>query len=409
MNRVVITGLGVISCLGNDSKEVLSSLKASKSGLSINQDYVDNGMRCHVSGQVNPDLTTIDRKMLRFMSETSAYAFLSTKEAIADSGLSEEQISSNDVGVIVGSGTGSSRELKNVVDTAREKGIKRVGPYAVTRTMGNTTSAAISTFFQTKGVSFSIASACSTSLHCISYGYDLIKSGRQNIVIAGGSEDDHWTGAMMFDAMGALSTKNNEFPTESSKPYDLNRDGFIPSGGGGIVILEEYESAKKRGAHIAEDTKVINANRIDNYWEITLNNNEKIKSKILNNAAGPWINETVNNVLKINAKKSIRLVRGSHIITKKLYEQEVAFTLQNDDNRIVFVIPYKDEYSLIGTTEVDVNTPDNPSISDEEKIYLIDSNQYIESSSLDPIHWSKKTHETFGKKVADLIVNRIKL
>ena len=250
MNRVVITGLGVISCLGNDSKEVLSSLKASKSGLSINQDYVDNGMRCHVSGQVNPDLTTIDRKMLRFMSETSAYAFLSTKEAIADSGLSAEQISSNDVGVIVGSGTGSSRELKNVVDTAREKGIKRVGPYAVTRTMGNTTSAAISTFFQTKGVSFSIASACSTSLHCISYGYDLIKSGRQNIVIAGGSEDDHWSGSIMFDAMGALSTKNNETPEKASKPYDKNRDGFIPSGGGGIVILEDFDSAKERGAKV---------------------------------------------------------------------------------------------------------------------------------------------------------------
>ena len=147
------------------------------------------------------------------------------------------------------------------------------------------------------------------------------------------------------------------------------------------------DDAKKKGAHIAEDTKVINANRIDNYWEITLNNNEKIKSKILINAAGPWINETVNNVLKINAKKSIRLVRGSHIITKKLYEEEVAFTLQNDDNRIVFVIPYKGEYSLIGTTEVDVNTPDNPSISDEEKIYLINTinNHFIKQISQEDI------------------------
>ena len=250
MNRVVITGLGVISCLGNNHNEVLNSLQKSKSGLSINQDYIDNGMRCHVSGQVDPDLSVIDRKMLRFMSETSAYAFLSTKEAITDAGLKPEEIGNDEVGVIVGSGTGSSRELKNVVDTAREKGVKRVGPYAVTRTMGNTTSAAISTFFQTKGVSFSIASACSTSLHCISYGYDLIKNGRQKIVIAGGAEDDHWTGAMMFDAMGALSTKSNDSPINSSKPYDLNRDGFIPSGGGGIVILEEYESAIKRGAHI---------------------------------------------------------------------------------------------------------------------------------------------------------------
>ncbi|MBT10168.1 MAG: beta-ketoacyl-[acyl-carrier-protein] synthase I [Gammaproteobacteria bacterium] len=250
MSRVVITGLGVISCLGNNQEEVLKSLKNGASGLSINQDYVDNGMRCHVSGQVSPDLETIDRKMLRFMSETSAYAFLAAEEAISDSNLTSERIESTDVGVIVGSGTGSSREIQRIMDTIREKGMKRIGPYSVTRTMGNTTSAAISTFFKTKGISFSIASACSTSLHCISYGFELIKSGKQNIVIAGGSEDDHWSGSIMFDAMGALSTKNNETPQKSSKPYDKNRDGFIPSGGGGIVILEDYDSAKKRGAKI---------------------------------------------------------------------------------------------------------------------------------------------------------------
>ena len=250
MSRVVITGLGVISCLGNNQEEVLKSLKNATSGLSINQDYVDNGMRCHVSGQVSPDLETIDRKMLRFMSETSAYAFLAAEEAISDSNLTSERIESADVGVIVGSGTGSSREIQRIMDTIREKGMKRIGPYSVTRTMGNTTSAAISTFFKTKGISFSIASACSTSLHCISYGFELIKSGKQNIVIAGGSEDDHWSGSIMFDAMGALSTKNNETPQKSSKPYDKNRDGFIPSGGGGIVILEDYDSAKKRGAKI---------------------------------------------------------------------------------------------------------------------------------------------------------------
>ena len=250
MNRVVITGIGIISCLGNDKNEVLMSLLESKSGLTLNPEYIQNGMRCHISGQVNPNLDVIDRKMLRFMSETSAYAFLSTEEALADAGLSIEDINNDKTGVIVGSGTGSSRELKNVVDTARKKGIKRIGPYAVTRTMGNTTSAAISTFFKTRGVSLSIASACSTSLHCISYGFDLIKSGRQQTVIAGGSEDDHWTGAMMFDAMGALGTKNNDDPQKSSKPYDVNRDGFIPSGGGGIVILEEYDAAKKRGAQI---------------------------------------------------------------------------------------------------------------------------------------------------------------
>ena len=248
MSRVVITGLGIISCLGNNQEEVLKSLQNGDSGLSANQDYIDNGMRCHVSGQVSPDLETIDRKMLRFMSETSAYAFLSTQEAITDAGLTSDRIGSDDVGVIVGSGTGSSREIQRIMDTIREKGMKRIGPYSVTRTMGNTTSAAISTFFKTKGISFSIASACSTSLHCISYGFDLIKSGKQNIVIAGGSEDDHWSGSIMFDAMGALSTKSNEAPEKASKPYDKNRDGFIPSGGGGIVILEDFDSAKARGA-----------------------------------------------------------------------------------------------------------------------------------------------------------------
>ena len=248
MSRVVITGLGGISCLGNNQNEVLKSLKNGDSGLSINQDYVDNGMRCHVSGQVSPNLEKIDRKMLRFMSETSAYAFLSAEEAINDAGLSSDQIASNDVGVIVGSGTGSSREIQRIMDTIREKGMKRIAPYSVTRTMGNTTSAAISTFFKTKGISFSIASACSTSLHCISFGYDLIKNRKQKIVIAGGSEDDHWSGSIMFDAMGALSTKSNETPEKASKPYDKNRDGFIPSGGGWIVILEDFDSAKARGA-----------------------------------------------------------------------------------------------------------------------------------------------------------------
>ena len=168
--------------------------------------------------------------------------------------------------------------------------------------------------------------------------------------------------------------------TEGFRYYDVQVDDKK-------LVEMNIDNAKKMGAIIAEDTKVINANRIDNYWEITLNNNEKIKSKILINAAGPWINETVNNVLKINAKKSIRLVRGSHIITKKLYEDEVAFTLQNEDNRVVFVIPYKDEYSLIGTTEVDVDTPDNPSISNEEKIYLINTinNHFIKQISQEDI------------------------
>ena len=249
MNRVVITGIGIISCLGRGQNEVLDALINARSGLELNQEYKDNGMRCHVSGKMEFSIDEIDRKMGRFMSETSAYSFVAAEEAIKDSGLDIDDIANNETGVIVGSGTGSSREIKRVFE-ASENGIKKIGPYSVTRTMGNTTSAVISTFFQTKGISLSISSACSTSLHCVSHGFNLIKNGGQKIVIAGGSEDDHWTGAMMFDAMGALSTKYNETPTKASRPYDIDRDGFIPSGGGGILILEDFDNAKKRGAKI---------------------------------------------------------------------------------------------------------------------------------------------------------------
>ena len=226
MNRVVITGIGIISCLGRGQNEVLDALINARSGLELNQEYKDNGMRCHVSGKMKFSIDEIDRKMGRFMSETSAYSFVAAEEAIKDSGLDNDDIANNETGVIVGSGTGSSREIKRVFE-ASENGIKKIGPYSVTRTMGNTTSAVISTFFQTKGISLSISSACSTSLHCVSHGFNLIKNGGQKIVIAGGSEDDHWTGAMMFDAMGALSTKYNETPTKASRPYDIDRDGLM--------------------------------------------------------------------------------------------------------------------------------------------------------------------------------------
>ena len=250
MKRVVITGIGVLSPIGNDANSISDSLMNGKSGLILNQDFIDNGMRCHVSGNISADIDQIDRKFLRFMSETSAYSYLAAEAAIKDSGLSMNDIQSENTGVVVGSGTGSSKEIQRVMDVSRERGIKRIGPYSVTKTMSNTTSAAISTFFQTKGISYSIASACTTSLHCISHGCDLIKLGRQQIVIAGGAEDFHWSGSIMFDAMGALSTKHNSNPESASRPYDLNRDGFVPSGGAGIVILEEYEAAKRRGATI---------------------------------------------------------------------------------------------------------------------------------------------------------------
>ena len=250
MKRVVITGFGIISPIGNDETSITDSLRNGSSGLKINQDYIDNGMRCHVSGPVEADFSLIDRKAMRFMSETAGYSFLATQDAVKDAGLTEADLDNTETGVVVGSGTGSSRELKRVVETASENGVKKIGPYSVTKTMSNTTSAAISTFFKTKGVSYSIASACTTSLHCISHGYDLIRFGKQKTIIAGGSEDVHWTGSIMFDAMGALSTKYNDNPASASRPYDVGRDGFIPSGGAGIVILEELEAAKKRGAKI---------------------------------------------------------------------------------------------------------------------------------------------------------------
>lgn len=250
MKRVVITGIGIISPIGNDEITVADSLKNGKSGLQINQEYIENGMRCHVSGPVEADFSNIDRKAMRFMSETAAYSFVATQRAIQDAGLVEQDLQNEATGVIVGSGTGSSRELKRVSEAVAEKGLKKIGPYSVTKTMSNTTSAAISTFFQTKGASYSISSACTTSLHCISHGYDLIRFGKQQTIIAGGSEDVHWTGSIMFDAMGALSTNYNDTPKTASRPYDEGRDGFIPSGGAGIVILEELESAKKRGAKI---------------------------------------------------------------------------------------------------------------------------------------------------------------
>ena len=250
MKRVVITGIGAISPIGNNANTITESLMNGKSGLAINQGYIDNNMRCHVSGSLSTNLDVIDRKMLRFMSETSAYSYLAAQDAINDSGLKENDIQNEFTGVVVGSGTGSSKEIQRVIDVTRERGMKRIGPYSVTKTMSNTTSASISTFLKTQGVSYSIASACTTSLHCISHGCDLIKFGKQNIVIAGGAEDFHWSGSIMFDAMGALSTKHNKSPISASRPYDANRDGFIPSGGAGIVILEEFESAKKRGAQI---------------------------------------------------------------------------------------------------------------------------------------------------------------
>lgn len=251
MRRVVVTGLGIVGCLGNNKAEVLESLQAQRSGIRFNEEYEKVGLRSQVSGRPNIDLTeAIDRKLKRFMGDGSAYAYLAMKEAITDSGLSEEQISNPRTGLIAGSGGVASSDLIEAVDIIREKGVRKVGPYRVPRTMASGVSANLATPFSIKGVNYSISSACATSAHCIGNAMELIQWGKQDVVFAGGGEEEHWSFAMQFDAMGALSTKYNDAPETASRPYDATRDGFVIAGGGGILVLEEYEHAVARGAKI---------------------------------------------------------------------------------------------------------------------------------------------------------------
>ncbi len=251
MRRVVVTGMGIVSCLGNDVASVLESLRHGRSGIKFNEEYRDRGFRSHVSGSVDINLDEmIDRKLKRFMGDAAGYAYLSMQQAIADSGLSEDQVSNVRTGLIAGSGGASSADQVEAADILREKGLRRVGPYRVTRTMGSTVSACLATPFKIKGVNYSISSACATSAHCIGAGVEQIQMGKQDIVFAGGGEEEHWTLSCLFDAMGALSTKYNDTPEKASRAYDANRDGFVIAGGGGMLVLEELEHAKARGAKI---------------------------------------------------------------------------------------------------------------------------------------------------------------
>ncbi len=251
MKRVVVTGMGIVSCLGNDKDAVLDALRAGRSGIKFQEAYKEMGFRSHVAGSIEINLAElIDRKILRFMGDAAAFAYLSMQQAIADSGLSEEQVSNDRTGIIMGSGGASSMNLVEAADILREKGLKRVGPYRVTQTMGSTTSACLATPFKIKGVNYSISSACATSAHCVGNAMELIQLGKQDVVFAGGGEEEHWTLTALFDAMGALSTKYNETPEKASRAYDTNRDGFVIAGGGGCLVLEEYEHAKARGAKI---------------------------------------------------------------------------------------------------------------------------------------------------------------
>ncbi|MCG7563343.1 MULTISPECIES: beta-ketoacyl-ACP synthase I [Pseudoalteromonas] len=251
MRRAVITGIGVVSSIGNNKQEVLESLKAGKSGIAFNQEFADVNLRSQVSGKLDIDVKSlVDRKAHRFMGDAAAFSYISMAQAIEDSGLAPEQVSHERTGLIVGSGGGSSKYQVEAADILREKGVKRVGPYMVPRTMASTASACLATPFKIKGVNYSISSACATSAHCIGNAVEQIQLGKQDVIFAGGGEELHWTLAMEFDAMGALSTKYNEAPETASRTYDANRDGFVISGGGGIVVVEELEHALARGAHI---------------------------------------------------------------------------------------------------------------------------------------------------------------
>ncbi len=251
MKRVVVTGLGIVSCLGNDQQTVLESLRQGRSGIRFKEEYKEYGLRSQISGQVDIDLESrIDRKPRRFMGDAAAYAYIAMEDAIADAGLNPDEVSHERTGLIVGSGGGSTENLVKAADTLRERGVRRVGPYQVPRVMSSTVSACLATPFQIKGVNYSISSACSTSAHCIGNAMEQIQLGKQDMVFAGGGEEEHWTLTMLFDAMGALSSKYNDTPERASRTYDVDRDGFVIAGGGGILVLEELEHAKARGAKI---------------------------------------------------------------------------------------------------------------------------------------------------------------
>jgi len=251
MRNVVITGVGIKSCIGNTYDEVLDSLKNGKSGITADETHKKMGFRSQVSGSVDLNFSElIDRKLYRFMGESAAYAYLAAQDAIEMAGISELHLNSDRTGIVAGSGGASTRVMVSTADITREKGPKRIGPYAVTKSMGSSISAILGTAYKLKGINYSISSACATSAHCIGHGADLIKSGQQDIVIAGGGEDLHWSSSSLFDAMGALSSNFNDNPSTASRAYDKNRDGFVISGGAGMVILENEEHALKRNANI---------------------------------------------------------------------------------------------------------------------------------------------------------------
>jgi 3-oxoacyl-[acyl-carrier-protein] synthase-1 len=251
MRRVVVTGMGIVSSLGTNIREVTRSLKESRSGIAFSEEALDNGLRSHITGHIDLNLSElIDRKLWRFMCPASGYTYLAMREAIEQSGLEEATVKADTTGLIFGTGGASTVELIDAIDTHRNKGIRRVGPYRVPRTMGSAINASLATAFGIRGVNYGITSACATSAHSVGHAADLIALGRQDVMFAGGGEDIHWTLSLMFDAMGALSTKYNDTPEKASRTYDSDRDGFVISGGGGVLVLEALEHAQARGANI---------------------------------------------------------------------------------------------------------------------------------------------------------------
>lgn len=251
MRRVVITGLGIVSCLGNDKASVTESLREGRSGIRYKAEYAERGLRSQVAGWPQIDIEElIPRKVRRFMGDAAAYAYIAMDQAIQDAGLGPELVSNPRSGLIMGSGGGSTSNLVAAAETLRDKGVRKIGPYGVPKSMGSTVSACLATPFEIKGVNYSITSACATSAHCIGNAMELIQLGKQDVVFAGGGEEEHWTMTMLFDAMGALSTQYNDTPEKASRTYDANRDGFVIAGGGGVVVVEALDHALARGAHI---------------------------------------------------------------------------------------------------------------------------------------------------------------
>jgi 3-oxoacyl-[acyl-carrier-protein] synthase-1 len=252
--RVVVTGYGIISSIGNDRTEVLQSLRCGRSGIEHNPEYADLGFRSQVHGPIRLDMAPlIDRKIRRFMGDGAAYGYLAMREAIAHAGLTEDRISDPRIGLVMGSGGPSTANIVAAADTLRDRGLRKVSAFVVPRAMSSTGSACLSTAYRIQGVSYSISSACATSAHCVGHGAELIGLGKQDIVFAGGCEEVHWTQSVLFDAMGALSSRHNETPRTASRPYDVDRDGFVISGGGGLLVLEELEHALARGAPIVAE------------------------------------------------------------------------------------------------------------------------------------------------------------